>query len=378
VLPEVIIEECKDGKVRDPVTGQCVLPTKTGLDCKPGFVPNEAGTECIPEVTIEACKDGKVRDPITGQCVLPEVTIEECKDGKVRDPISGLCVLPKTGLDCKPGFVPNEAGTECIPEVTVEACKDGKVRDPISGLCVLPPTGLDCKPGFVPNEAGTECIPEVTVEACKDGKVRDPVTGQCVLPTVDCLPGFHDDGTGFCVADDDEECKPGFERIGGECVPVCKEGYLRNLETGQCEKDEDKGCPPAQVKDANGKCVPITKTVECQPGYEKVNGVCVPVCKPGYKRVNGVCVPTTQTPSVYSPSSVSGEGERTDPIYAGGMDDFDLFATLEELLADKPDKTDKKKDNKKSKDKTKMATGGHLDDLLAEQMTVDDLLKLLR
>jgi hypothetical protein len=47
-------------------------------------------------------------------------------------------------------------------------------------------------------------------------------------------------------------------------------------------------------------------------------------------------------------------------------------------LADNSDKTDKKKDAKKSKDKTKMATGGHLDDLLAEQMTVDDLLNLLR
>jgi hypothetical protein len=60
------------------------------------------------------------------------------------------------------------------------------------------------------------------------------------------------------------------------------------------------------------------------------------------------------------------------------MDDFDLFATLEELLNENSDTTDKKKDSKKSKEKTKMATGGHLDDLLAEQMTVDDLLKLLR
>ena len=77
----------------------------------------------------------------------------------------------------------------------------------------------------------------------------------------------------------------------------------------------------------------------------------------------------------YSPSAVSGEGEKTDPIYATGMDDFDLFATLEELLKENPEP---KKDTKKSKDKTKMATGGHLDDLLAEQMTVDDLLKLLR
>jgi hypothetical protein len=56
------------------------------------------------------------------------------------------------------------------------------------------------------------------------------------------------------------------------------------------------------------------------------------------------------------------------------MGNFNLFATLEELLADDTDK----KDNKNFKDKTKMATGGHLDDLLAEQMTVDDLLKLLR
>ena len=56
------------------------------------------------------------------------------------------------------------------------------------------------------------------------------------------------------------------------------------------------------------------------------------------------------------------------------MDEFNLLATLQELLAEEAPK----KDDKKSKDKTKMATGGHLDDLLAEQMTVDDLLKLLR
>jgi hypothetical protein len=85
-----------------------------------------------------------------------------------------------------------------------------------------------------------------------------------------------------------------------------------------------------------------------------------------------VLIPTATT------APTTAEGERTDPIYAGGMDDFNLFATLEELLSDMSDEKGKKKDNKKSKDKTKMATGGHLDDLLAEQMTVDDLLKLLR
>jgi hypothetical protein len=56
------------------------------------------------------------------------------------------------------------------------------------------------------------------------------------------------------------------------------------------------------------------------------------------------------------------------------MGNFNLFATLEELLA----ADQNKKDSTKAKDKTKMATGGHLDDLLAQQMSVDDLLNLLR
>jgi hypothetical protein len=85
-----------------------------------------------------------------------------------------------------------------------------------------------------------------------------------------------------------------------------------------------------------------------------------------------VVIPTT-TP-VYTPSGYYGATETNEPVYAGGMSDFNLLATLQELLAEEP----AKKDTKKSKDKTKMATGGHLDDLLAEQMTVDDLLKLLR
>jgi hypothetical protein len=66
--------------------------------------------------------------------------------------------------------------------------------------------------------------------------------------------------------------------------------------------------------------------------------------------------------------------ETTNPIYAGEMGDFNLFATLPELLAQSNDE----KDSDKSKDKTKMATGGHLDDLLGQQLSVDDLLNLLR
>jgi hypothetical protein len=283
-----------------------------------------------------------------------------------------MCVKDK--LECPEGYELNEAGTECIPIVKITECKEGYHRDEVTGQCVK--DKLECPEGYELNDAGTECIPIIKIEECKEGFHKN-AEGVCVPDTEECAEGFHLEN-GICVPDDDEKCKDGYEKVNGTCVPVCKEGYLRNLETGTCEKVEEKACPPGQVKDASGKCVPITKTTECQPGYERVNGVCVPMCQAGYLRINGVCqkiIPDTlATPT----GGVSAEGERTDPIYATGMDAFDLFATLEELLNENSDKTDKKKDSKKSKEKTKMATGGHLDDLLAEQMTVDDLLKLLR
>jgi hypothetical protein len=435
-VPTVVVEACKDGKVRDPVTGQCVLPDTIPEvvieDCKDGKVRDPVTGQCvlpeaIPEV-VEACKDGKVRDPITGQCVMPEVVVEACKDGKVRDPVTGLCVLPTQTLDCPEGYEPNEAGTACIPVIKIKdkKCDPGYVYDedlqkcvPIedtpcaegfhleNGLCVPDDDGKcetgyekvngtcvpvcqtgyhrdasgacvidDCPTGYERDEITGKCIPVIEIKSCPTGFVRDEETGKCVpIEDEPCAEGFHrDEATGLCVPDDDKKCETGYEKVDGVCVPVCKEGYIRNLDSGVCEKVE-KECPAGQVKDANGKCVPITKTTECQPGYERINGVCVPICQPGYVRIDGVCkkIPTEVTTTM-PVSGFAESGEKTDPIYAGGMDSFNLLATLQELLAEEAPK----KDDKKSKDKTKMASGGHLDDLLAEQMTVDDLLKLLR
>jgi len=333
-------------------TGNDVITGGTGND----VITGGDGNDGIPTVVVEACKDGKVRDPITGQCVMPEVIIEDCKDGKVRDPVTGQCVMPT---------------------VVVEECKDGKVRDPITGECVLPNAETPCPEGYSRDEATGKCIPVVTIvdKKCPTGQVYDEELKKCVpIKTEECATGFHKDATGLCVPDDNGKCETGYEKVNGTCVPVCKEGYIRNPATGVCEKAETP-CPAGQTRNAEGKCVPIVVTppVTCQPGYERINGVCVPMCQPGYVRVNGVCKKITA--DTVMPTSVIGEqGEKTDPIYAGGMDDFNLLATLQELLAEEAPK----KDDKKSKDKTKMATGGHLDDLLAEQMTVDDLLKLLR
>jgi len=395
---KTVVTECPTGMVRDLTTGECVWPKEecapgfhddgTGLcvadddtlTCPEGYEPNEEGTACVEVTTIigkrDPCPPGTKYDEDLDQCV--PIAEEPCADGYHRD-ASGLCV-PNTEDPCPTGY--HRENGVCVPD----DCPEGYVRDMATGQCVLPeqpcPTGyhrdesgacvpdtktLECPEGYEPNEAGTECIPVVEIKACKDGYHRN-AEGVCVPDDEEpCAEGFHLEN-GICVPDEDP-CDEGYHRENGVCVPdECPEGYIRNLETGVCEKVETKECPPGQVKDANGKCVPITKVTppvvtppkKCPPGYVLVDGTCYPI--------------PTFTPSTGSYISE----DKTDPIYAGGMDDFNLFATLEELLADDSGKTDAKKDNKKSKDKTKMATGGHLDDLLAEQMTVDDLLKLLR
>ncbi len=390
---EVVIkdkkESCPVGTVLNPETGECDTVTDEG--------------EIVIKDKKESCPVGTVLNPETGNCdpVTDEGEIvikdkkESCPIGTVLNPETGNCdpiVETPAALDCPEGYEPNEAGTACIPVVVIkdtkcdpgfvydedlkqcvaikgeDECPTGYHRDEATGQCVPDTTTLNCPEGYEPNEAGTACIPVVVIKdtKCDPGFVYDEDLKQCVpIEDEPCAEGFHLEN-GLCVPDD-EGCKPGFEPVNGTCVPVCAEGYIRNLATGVCEKVEDKSCPVGQVRNAEGKCVPITKTTECQPGYERVNGVCVPI-----KKVVPPITPTGFLPS----AAVSGE--KTEPIYAGAMEDFNLFATLEELLKENSDKTDKKKDSKKSKEKTKMATGGHLDDLLAEQMTVDDLLKLLR
>jgi hypothetical protein len=336
------------------------IETVTVVDkkCPPGQVYDEDLKQCVPIKTVDdSCPTGYYKDS-TGKCVPIEtvkVDDKKCATGYVYDEAQKKCVPIETvtvvDKKCPPGQVYDEDLKQCVPIETVTVvdknCPPGQVYDEDLKQCVpvietpTTPTTLSCPEGYEPNAAGTACIPVVTIvdKKCPPGQVYDEDLKQCVPIKTD-------------------ECAPGFEKVNGVCVPVCKEGYTRNLATGACEKVEDKACPPGQVKNAEGKCVPITKVT---PPV---------VVKPPVKKV--------EVPSFVPSTGSYVSADKTDPIYAEGMDEFNLFATLEELLADDSDKTDTKKDTKKSKDKTKMATGGHLDDLLAEQMTVDDLLKLLR
>jgi hypothetical protein len=380
-----VIPDTGDGVEELVVTG---TGDKADTTTDTDTVVNDKG-EVVIKGKKESCPVGTTLNPITGECDpdWDEGGGEVCGAGQVLDRATGMCIDEKDAVvitgkkeSCPVGTKLNPETGECDPdwdEGGGEVCDPGFHQDPETGMCVPDETEketITCPPGKVLNEAGTACIDETVIigkpESCPVGTKLNLETGECD-PIDDedtpCADGFHKDDTGLCVPDDDddEECKDGYEKVNGACVPVCKEGYIRNLKTGTCEKAE-KECPPGYTR-KDGKCVKDTVVIP-----PKVNPK---TCPAGYVLVGNTCVPIPVAPTA---APTTAEGERTDPIYAGGMDDFNLFATLEELLSDMSDEKGKKKDNQKSKDKTKMATGGHLDDLLAEQMTVDDLLKLLR
>lgn len=268
-----------------------------------------------------------------GEVVIKD-TKESCPVGTVLNPETGECDPVDETITCPPGKVLNDAGTACIDEVVIKDTKDfcpvGTVLNPETGECdpVVENKTLECPEGYEPNDDGTACIPVIEIKdtKCDPGYVYDEDLKQCVPvenEPLTCPTGFHLSADGLSCEPDETE-KP----------LVCPTGFHLSADGKSCVKDTVVQ-PPVVVNP------PVVKTT-----------------------------PTTYTPSTGSYVS----GEETKPIYAEGMDEFDLFATLQQLLAAEPEK----KDSKKSKEKTKMATGGHLDDLLAEQMTVDDLLKLLR
>ena len=270
---------------------------------------------------------GGATTPATDAGTTPEVGGGKATDFGgvtiVGDRPTGTTSTDTTGLDEGP-IIPT--GGDNLETVTVTG---GTGNDTITGGTDTDTTGLDEGP-VIPIGDKVKDEGELVVT----GK-RDP-----------CPPGTHYDETlDACVPDD----------------------------TGDDDVEElvvtDKKCDPGYVYDEDLKqCVPIVTTPVVKPPVV----VQPPVVKPPVVKPPVVKQPVVMP--TYVPSGYYGASDKNEPVYAGAMDDFNLFATLQELLAEEP----AKKDNKKSKDKTKMATGGHLDDLLAEQMTVDDLLKLLR
>lgn len=423
-------KSCQTGYHWDDELNQCMEdvvtppppPPPPPLFCDPalGLELSADGTSCVPiEIEIKKCPiEGQIRDA-NGNCdwdrvcKLPNQHWDEnkktCVDN-VDDTQPLNCVAPFFANDdgtacvlkCEYPQVPNADGTGCVDvvEVVDKKCKPGFVFDEAEQKCVPidcgtgyhwdpelnqcmedvitppPPPPLVCDPDTEElSEDGLSCIPKIVVTPpCRSGWHPDPDTGICVLDEDEpCDAGWHKDpNTGVCVLD--TECQDGFHPDeNGICVPdECKEGYVRNLQTGICELAP---CPTGYSRNSAGVCV----IDACPTGYTRNSeGACVlntpTTCPTGFhKDSTGNCVADTKTVTtdVTLPTLSSALTPQViKPFYAGEMEDFDLFTTLDELLHPKAQQN--------PQEDTKMADGGYLDQMLAEPMSVDDLLKLLR
>ena len=216
------------------------------------------------------------------------------------------------------------------------------------------------------------------------------VTAPKAVP--ECPPGFvYDQDLKMCMPAESTGTLPSTLPSMGQVTitgkkETCPVGTVLNPITGECEPVvEDKGrmtiigkrdpCPPGTVYDeVLDACVPIPTPPVTPPVTPPTPPTPTPpATKPTAAKPPAAATPLPTIPS-FTPSGSYVTTETTDPIYAGKMGDFNLFSTLEELLASESGEKASTKPNVK----TKMATGGHLDDLLVEQFSVDDLLKLLR
>ena len=382
------IDICAPGYVRGADGITCVKETTEPPACLPGYKRGPDGISCVKddEVVIKTCPDGFARDA-AGDCKPID-----CGIGKHWDPILKKCEVDvvTTPAPCKPGFKRGPDGISCVPDdtVVIEACGPTKELGPDGKTCID-----KCKPGYVRGTDGITCVKEEDTVVIKD-----------------CLPGYKRGPDGITCVKDDEVvvagCGPGKELgpDGKTCVYICAPGYKRGTDGVSCVKDDEvviAACGKGKVRNAKGDCVPI----DCGIGrhYDPITDGCVddakivtktcPLPNQQWDEAQGKCVdkpvtppvvvpPVTTTPTtpvtnvtnVFSPSGGGASTETSSPIYAKGMSDFDFFATMEDLLGEKR----AKKDTQQSQQDTKMATGGYLDNLLAEQITVDDLLKLLR
>lgn len=262
-------DECKSGKVRDPVTGDCVDVCREGYykkdkECKP--CPDDCSEckerkkceECRPPKVIQndecvfVCRGGSVS--VDGKC--EECEVDNCKkcDPKKKDE----CDVCNTGyklkddecvIDCGSGYWTEEKG------------ELGKICHPCKNDCEKCPNAETCDKCRPPKVLrGEDCV-----KNCEEGEIL--IGKECVkCDSPRCLRCEPSD-TSECI-----ECKPGFFKKDGKCVLRCDDGtYVNNLnECKECNIEYCKVCKDNKSCDI------------CVAPKVLFNNECISKCPEGY------------------------------------------------------------------------------------------------
>lgn len=213
--------------------------------------------------------------------------------------------------------------------------------------------------------------------------ITPDTTGEWASPTnqeiLDALYGGNQasDTVDVVGAKDTSNAEPGFENwvdpntvliTGKKDVPV-DEGTMEVTAPRLINAGDENVYNPGETYNAGDENVFAPGTTSSEKTTTNT-GSKITVTPPGAKTPTPATSAQPSTPASYKGSTTT----TLDPIYAETGSDWSLFKTLEELMAG----SRAEKDSKKSKQKTKMASGGYLDNMLAESGSVDDLLKILR
>ena len=246
---------------------------------------------------------------VGGVCVILPCPIDG--SGNIDCPTDFICFEGHCWPDCSadPGSCP--PGYECIEINGNFACIPGGILpggrcdngetcpngyECVGGICVPKPctgTDPDTECGF----ANAYCHEGFCYEMCDPALPSPCPPGfECVEvePNVTiCMPIGH----GGIQCDDDRPCQPGYICINGKCLPElctdsndCIEGGL--CYEGHCYRPcPPEGCPEGftcvTIPGLGSICMPIgggeigcREDVECDIGYECVDGFCRPLPTP--------------------------------------------------------------------------------------------------
>lgn len=236
---------------------------KDGVNCSP--CPNLCKS-CEDSNTCIVCEDSYF--------VKNGICTNDCGDGFYLDVLSRECVIcntsncqecsPDTCKNCNDGFylLNNECVLDC-PEGYFK--DDNKCSHCITGCLVCSNTDscIKCEDGLVIFE--NKCVTDCPLGYTKIGeKCEQCLDSNCEI----CSLG----NPGTC-----EKCTSGF-LIGSNCVSECPHGYYPD--------EIKKECVPCDIK-----CLNCTSTtcLDCNPGFDLVDGDCKNSCEAGEFRHEGEC-----------------------------------------------------------------------------------------